>query len=99
LSGRFGEPSVRKLSDGTWVMAYLNCATGNIVTRTAGPDKGWSQEKVQVTSWQEPGLYGGFIHPWSTSASNDLHLMVSKWTRNAQGQSTAYHVSQFAGSV
>ncbi|WP_274528263.1 hypothetical protein [Micromonospora foliorum] len=23
-------------------------------------------EKVQLTSWQEPGLYGGFIHPWSS---------------------------------
>jgi hypothetical protein len=100
LNGRFGEPSVRRLSDGTWVMAYLNCATGNIVTRTAaGPNQAWSQEKVQVTSWQEPGLYGGFIHPWSTSAANDLHLMVSKWTRNTLGQSTAYHVSQFVGSV
>jgi hypothetical protein len=100
LSGRFGEPSVRKLSDGTWVMAYLNCVTGCIVTRTAaGPDRVWSDEKVQVFPWQEPGLYGGFIHPWSTSQANGLHLMVSKWTHDQNGHSTAYHMSQYVGSV
>jgi hypothetical protein len=100
LHGRFGEPSVRRLSDGTWVMAYLNCATGNIVTRTAaGPDRAWSAEKVQVTSAQEPALYGGFIHPWSATGTDNLHLLVSKWTRDASGRSTAYHVSQFVGTV
>lgn len=52
-----------------------------------------------LRSWQEPALYGGFIHPWSSSAANDLHLLVSKWTCNAQNQSTAYHVSQFVGTV
>ncbi len=100
LTGRFGEPSVRRLSDGTWAMAYLNAATGNIVTRTAsGPDRVWSAERVQVTWAQEPALYGGFIHPWSTRASNGLHLLVSKWTRGPDGRSTAYHVSQFAGTL
>lgn len=101
LSGRFGEPSVRRLSDGTWAMSYLNCATGCIVTRTAaGPDQVWTDEKVQVFPWEEPGLYGGFIHPWSTRES--LHLMVSKWTHvnNDPNQpSTAYHMSQFAGTL
>jgi hypothetical protein len=100
LNGRFGEPSVRRLSDGTWVMAYLNCATGNIVTRTApGPDRAWSAEKVQVTSAQEPALYGGFIHPWSATGTDNLHLLVSKWTRDGSGRSTAYHVSQFVGTL
>ena len=52
LTGRFGEPSVRRLSDGTWAMAYLNCVTGCIVTRTAnGPDQVWSDEKIQVVPW------------------------------------------------
>ncbi|SCG52348.1 Tat (twin-arginine translocation) pathway signal sequence [Micromonospora echinaurantiaca] len=100
LTGRFGEPSVRRLADGSWVMSYLNCATGCIVTRTAGgPDQVWTAEKVQVTPWQEPGLYGGFIHPWSSRRANDLHLMVSKWTRTPDGRSTAYHVSQFVGTA
>jgi hypothetical protein len=100
LNGRFGEPSVRRLSDGTWVMAYLNCVTGCIVTRTAtGPDRVWTDEKIQVFPWQEPGLYGGFIHPWSTSQPNGLHLMVSKWTHDQNNRSTAYHMSQYVGSV
>ncbi|HEY0636826.1 MAG TPA: DUF4185 domain-containing protein [Pseudonocardiaceae bacterium] len=100
LTGRFGEPSVRRLSDGTWAMSYLNAATGTIVSRYAGgPDQVWSAEKAQVTSWQEPGLYGGFIHPWSSRATNGLHLLVSRWTRNPDGTSNAYHVSQFAGTL
>lgn len=101
--GRFGEPSVRRLSDGTWAMSYLNCVTGCIVTRTAtGPDRAWSGEKTQLTSWQEPSLYGGFIHPWSTAAPGDLHLMVSKWTHvnsDPGSPTTAYHVSQYFGSL
>jgi hypothetical protein len=99
LNGRFGEPSVRRLNDGTWVMAYLNCATGNIVTRTAsGPDQVWSDEKIQVTSNQEPNLYGGFIHPWSGTGPSELSLMVSRWSSSG-GRSTAYHVSQYAGTI
>lgn len=95
LSGRFGEPSVRRLADGTWAMSYLNAATGMIVTRTAtGPDRPWSAEKVQVTHVQEPCLYGGFIHPWSGSGVDELHLSVSKWCG-----SVAYHVSQFVGTL
>ena len=100
LTGRFGEPSVRRLGDGTWVMAYLNAATGNIVTRTStGPDRVWTPEKVQVTWAQESSLYGGFLHPWSTSQTSGLHLMVSTWKRHPNGQSFAYHMSQYAGTV
>ncbi|WP_018588063.1 DUF4185 domain-containing protein [Salinispora arenicola] len=100
LTGSFGEPSVRRLADGTWVMSYLNCVTGCVVTRTAGgPDQAWTAEKVQITPWQEPGLYGGFIHPWSSRQVNDLHLMVSTWTTTPDNRSTAYHVSQFVGTA
>lgn len=100
LNGRFGEPSVRRLSDGTWVLCYLNCLTGCIVTRTAkAPDAVWSNEKVQIWPWQEPAMYGGFIHPWSTKGTNKLHLMVSKWSRDINGNTNAYHVSQFVGTV
>ena len=99
LEGKFGEPSVRKLDDGTWAMCYLNAKTGNIVSRTAsGPDRVWSGEKIQVTSKQEKNLYGGFIHPWSRRGANNLHIMVSKWTRE-HGITTAYHVSQYVGTL
>jgi hypothetical protein len=96
LNGRFGEPSVRRLGDGTWAMSYLNCATGNIVTRRAsGPDRVWTNENIQVYSLQQPSLYGGFIHPWSTTARGGLRLMISRWTRGANGASTAYDVTQW----
>lgn len=99
LEGTFGEPSVRKLDDGTWAMCYLNAKTGNIVSRTSsGPDRVWSGEKIQVTSKQEPNLYGGFIHPWSRRGANNLHIMVSRWTRD-HGITTAYHVSQYVGTL
>jgi hypothetical protein len=100
LEGTFGEPSVRRLSDGTWAMVYLRLNPGPaIVSRTAaGPDQAWSEETVQVTWEQEPFLYGGFIHPWSTSQQNDLHLMVSKWVRS-DDLPAAYHVSQYVGTL
>lgn len=102
LSGTFGEPSVRKLADGLWSMYSLNGATGNIISRTAaGPDRVWSEEKVQVTSAQEPDLYGGFIHPWSSGGPDNLHIMVSRWSRHAADPdiTTAYHVSQYVGTL
>jgi hypothetical protein len=103
----FGEPSVRRLRDGVWAMSYSLPATqppapplpGRIVTRRApGPDRPWTKEKVQLTTAQEPALYGGFIHPYSTSAVGDLHLMVSSWER-AGNTSRTYHVSQYAGTL
>lgn len=100
LEGRFGEPSVRRLADGTWAMAYLNCVSGDIVTRTAdGPTGEWSDERTQIASADKPYGYGGFIHPWSTSDPGGLHLMMSKWTTDESGRSTEYHVSQWVGTL
>lgn len=99
LEGKFGEPSVRRLEDGTWAMAYLNLDTGTIVTRTAPrPDAPWSGENAQVSIVNTPAIYGGFIHPWSRVGANNLHLMVSQWIHDANG-SSAYHVSQFVGTL
>lgn len=94
----FGEPSVRKLSDCTWAMSTLE--GGAIVTRTAGAPEGpWSGGHVQVTFDQQPCLYGGFIHPKSTSG--DLHLMVSRWGDSPGncGNSQSYGVDHFVGHL
>ncbi len=94
----FGEPSVRKLDNCVWAMAYL--AGGRIVTRTASKPEGpWTDEHVQVTAAEQPCLYGGFIHPSSTA--NDLHLMVSAWgDSNATcGHGAKCGVDHFAGSL
>lgn len=99
LESRFGEPSVRRQNDGTWVMSYLNGDSGSIVTRRADrPDQPWTDENVQVAQWQQPTIYGGFIHPYSSSAPNDLHLLVSRWPQ-VNGQSLAYDVTQWFGTV
>jgi len=53
LTGSFGEPSLRLLSDGTWVMSYMDASSPDapwIVTRTApAPTGPWSAPKVQLT--------------------------------------------------
>ena len=100
LEEQFGEPSVRKLRDGTWVMAYMDYARNQLVTRTADrPDGVWSNPKVQiygVTNWN---LYGGFIHPWSTRGFGKLHLIVSRWSKTPAGVSTTYHIEQYQGTL
>ena len=94
----FGEPSVRKLDNCVWAMAYL--AGGRIVTRAASKPEGpWTDEHVQVTGAEQPCLYGGFIHPSSTA--NDLHLMVSAWGDSDAtcGHGAKYGVDHFSGSL
>ena len=92
MSGHFGEPSLRRLSDGTWVMAYLELDSGAIVTRYASSVTGpWSDEKIQVTSAQVPSLYGGYIHPASTP--KNLTLIVSQWSPQS------YTALQFNGTL
>ncbi|NUR48110.1 MAG: DUF4185 domain-containing protein [Hamadaea sp.] len=94
----FGEPSVRLLRDGVWAMTYSR--PGEIVSRRAvRPEGPWSQPKVQLTAAEESFLYGGFIHPYSTSEIGDLHLLVSKWHQDPPGTSHAYHVLQYAGTL
>lgn len=102
LQGKFGERSVRKLGDDTWSMVYLNLDGDKpkIVSRTAtAPSRKWSEETVQVSWDQESSLYGGLIHPWSTSKRNELDLMVSKWAHGPDGHTTAYNVSQYVGTL
>lgn len=92
MNGRFGEPSLRKLTDGTWVMAYLDTARGAIVTRTAkAPQGAWSSAKTRLTGAQLPNLYGGFIDPYSTKSN--LRMSVSTWQRTNTGQTIRYDTS------
>lgn len=81
--GHFGEPSLRKLSDGMWVMSYTDYSHGpRVVTRTIvdptqGPEGTWSEPKVQLTWKDLKNPYGGGIHPYSTK--DNLILMISTW--------------------
>jgi hypothetical protein len=99
MDGFIGEPSVRKLSDCTWAMSYLE--GGIISTRTSAiPEGPWSPAKFQVSGSDQPCLYGGFIHPQSTA--DNLHLTVSSWVGSGGdcgGQGGRYGVDHFAGSL
>lgn len=77
-ASRYGEPSLRKLSDGTWVLSYVDFTYTQLITRTAkSPEGPWSQSKIQLTWKQLNALYGGFVHPRSTKSN--LIMMISVW--------------------
>jgi hypothetical protein len=65
-----------------WLMTYLDQPRNAIVLRYAHSPQGpWSGQQVIVQQSDMPqgtwGIYGGFMHPWSTA--NDLYLTVSAW--------------------
>lgn len=71
LSVRYDEHS------GKWLMMYLD---GNldVVLRTADAPQGpWSDGQVAASFSDYPGLYGGYIHPWS--ADGDIYFALSEW--------------------
>ncbi|MEV0268135.1 DUF4185 domain-containing protein [Hamadaea sp. NPDC050747] len=62
---------------GKWLMTYLQGS--DIVLRSAtAPTGPWSGPSVLASSADYPGLYGGFMHPWS--GGSDLYLTMSDWT-------------------
>ncbi|NBE99473.1 DUF4185 domain-containing protein [Nonomuraea sp. KC401] len=62
---------------GRWLMTYLQGS--DIVLRSAPEPTGpWSAPAVVASSADYPGLYGGFMHPWSSGP--DLYLALSQWT-------------------
>ena len=65
-----------------WLMTYLDTPRNAIVLRYAQSPQGpWSGQQVIVQPSDMPagtsGIYGGFMHPWSTAT--DLYLTVSSW--------------------
>ncbi|MBD0379472.1 DUF4185 domain-containing protein [Paenibacillus sp. WST5] len=62
-----------------WIMTYLNENRAAIVMRSSSSLTGpWSAETEIVTGAEFPGLYGGFIHPW-TNDGKDLYFLMSEW--------------------
>lgn len=102
---KYGEPSLRKLSDGTWVLSYVDFTYTQLVTRTANnPEGPWSQTKIQLTWKQLNALYGGFIHPRSTRSN--LIMMISVWQAKTHDPDTEeddelirYDVSHLVGEA
>lgn len=87
LPGRFGEPSMRKLQDGRWVISVIDAGNDCAVLFDGeGPDKPW-RRRVIKSNTSAGSLYGFFVHPHSSMCN--LHLIVSEWT------SKRYGVSQY----
>lgn len=66
---------------GYWVMTYLQDDRNPqlLVMRTSKSLTGpWSEPTVLLSGSDYPGLYGGFLHPW-TMNSNALGIVVSHW--------------------
>jgi hypothetical protein len=67
---------------GLWLMTYLDQPRNAIMLRYAkSPEGPWSGGRVIVQQSDLPsgtfGIYGGFMHPFSTAS--DLYLTVSAW--------------------
>jgi hypothetical protein len=62
-----------------WIMVYLNENRYAMVMRSSSSlTEGWSAETEIATGAEFPGLYGGFIHPW-TNDGKDLYFLMSEW--------------------
>jgi hypothetical protein len=81
-----GELSVQwNVHLGRWTMIHVVSPAGtdvrSIVLRTAPrPEGPWTAPQDLATSREHPGLYGGFIHPWSAASGEpDLYFTMSLW--------------------
>ncbi len=62
-----------------FIMTYLNPYTEALVMRDAATPTGpWSGEKIILRGSDYPGMYGSFMHPWS-SGGTDLYFVMSEW--------------------
>ena len=63
---------------GKWLMMYLDEQRASVVLRSAASLTGpWSGEQVVARGTEYPGLYGTFMHPWSSGP--DLYFTMSQW--------------------
>jgi len=77
------DPAVSELSvhfddvSGKWLMSYLD-GDLDVVLRTAdSPEGPWGERQVVASFADFPGLYGGYIHPWSPDG--ELYIALSQW--------------------
>ncbi|MDR1825567.1 MAG: DUF4185 domain-containing protein [Bifidobacteriaceae bacterium] len=79
LDGLVGELSVGYNTwAGQWLAIYIKDSY-DIVLRTAPEPTGpWSDATVIAAQTDFPGLYGGFMHPWSLDGP-DVYFSMSLW--------------------
>lgn len=80
LPGPVGELSVRYNEfAGCWLAMHLDEHRAAIVLRSAPSLTGpWSEGIPVVEGSRYPGLYGGYLHPWTT-ADSVVYFTMSQW--------------------
>lgn len=80
LSGPVGELSVQYSTFlDEWLAVHLDEGRAAIVLRHAPELTGpWSAPITLVSGADHPGLYGGYLHPW-TMAGPDVYFTMSRW--------------------
>ena len=64
---------------GAWLMLHLDEHRAGIVLRSAPALTGpWSEPEVVASGREHPGLYGGYLHPWSLHAP-EVYFTMSRW--------------------
>ncbi|MFT4030186.1 MAG: DUF4185 domain-containing protein [Protaetiibacter sp.] len=77
VSAPVAELSVQKNTySGKWLMTYMQ-GTDIVLRNATGPTASWSSPEVLASDADYPGLYGGFMHPWSSGS--DLYFALSQW--------------------
>jgi hypothetical protein len=77
IAAPVAELSVQKNAyTGKWLMTYMQ-GTDIVLRSAAGPTSTWSSAQVIASDADYPGLYGGFIHPWSSGSA--LYFALSQW--------------------
>ncbi|TDT30914.1 DUF4185 domain-containing protein [Naumannella halotolerans] len=81
LSGNVGELSVMPHERYGWLAMHLDETRGEILLRQAPAVTGpWTEGVPVATFAQYPGLYGGFIHPWTVGADDPaIYWTMSRW--------------------
>lgn len=79
------EPKVAELSvrydesSGKWQMIYLD-GNADLVLRVADDPTGpWGPKQLIASQAEYPGLYGGYIHPWSPDG--EIYFAMSIWNQ------------------
>lgn len=80
LPAKNSELSVRyDESIGKWELITLN-GNADLVLRVADTPVGpWGEEQILATQVEYPGLYGGYMHPWSPDGQ--IYFAMSVWNQ------------------
>src|SRR5690606_2486756 len=77
IAAPVAELSVQKNAyTGKWLMTYMQ-GTDIVLRSATAPTSTWSSAQVIASDADYPGLYGGFMHPWSSGS--ELYFALSQW--------------------